>query len=209
MVAEYISIHPDNPQPRLVRHACDIIRQGKVGVIPTDSAYALCCLTGNKDAVTRISRIRQISKKHNFTLLCRDLSELSVYAKVSNPVYRLLRHHTPGPYTFILPATREVPRRLLNDRRHTIGIRVPGGAIISALLEEMGEALMSCSLILPDMEDPESDPVEINHKIGTVVDVIVDGGVLAPFATTVVSFDDASVPSVVRVGQGDPAPFEY
>lgn len=208
MGADYISIHPDNPQARLIRRACDIIRQGRVAVIPTDSAYAMCCLTGEKSAVERIARIRNISRTHNFTLLCRDLSELSTYARVSNSIYRLLRHNTPGPYTFILPATREVPRLLLNARRRTIGLRVPRGAIIEALLEEMGQPLMSCTLILPEEEEPESDPVEINTKIGTLVDVIVDGGQLPPLATTVVSFDEDGVPEVRRRGLGDPAPFE-
>ncbi len=207
MSAEFISIHPDNPQPRLIKKACAILQDGGVGVIPTDSAYALCCNLGDKSAMERIARIRQISKRHNFTLICRDLSEIATYAKVENSVFRLLKNNTPGSYTFILPATKEVPRRLLNDKRRTIGIRVPQGAIIEALLAEFTEPLMSCTLILPEHEEPESDPVEINDKIGSLVDVIVDGGVLLPKATTVIRFEDGQ-PIVRRIGRGDPTPFE-
>ncbi len=206
MSAEFISIHPDNPQPRFIKQACAILQQGGVGVVPTDSAYALCCSLGDKSAMERIARIRQISKKHNFTLICRDLSELSTYAKVENSVFRLLKNNTPGPYTFILPATKEVPRRLMNEKRRTIGIRVPQGAIIEALLAEFAEPLMSCTLILPEHEEPESDPVAINDKIGAIVDVIVDGGVLKPQATTVIRFEEGH-PLVRRVGRGDPSPF--
>lgn len=207
MSAEFISVHPDNPQVRFVRRFAEIMRDGGVGVVPTDSAYALCALTGDKSAMERIAHIRQISRKHNFTLMCRDLSELSTYAKVGNSEYRLLKNNTPGAYTFILQATREVPRRLMNDKRRTIGIRVPEGAIIEALLQEVNEPLLSCSLILPGNEEPESDPVEINDKIGGLVDVIIDGGVLSPVPTTVIRFEEG-VPIVRRVGRGDPAPFE-
>lgn len=207
MSAEFISIHPDNPQPRFVKKASDIVKNGGVAVFPTDSAYALCCLLGDKSAMERIAHIRQISKKHNFTLICRDLSELSTYAKVENSVFRLLKNNTPAPYTFILPATKEVPRRLMNDKRRTIGIRVPSGAVIEALLAEFPEPLMSCTLILPGNEEPESDPVDINDKIGSIVDVIVDGGVLVPTATTVIRFEEG-LPIVRRVGSGDPTPFE-
>lgn len=207
MSAAFISIHPDNPQPRLVKRACDIISAGGVGVFPTDSAYALCCALGDKSAMERIAHIRQISKKHNFTLICRDLSELSTYAKVENSVFRLLKNNTPGAYTFILPATKEVPRRLMNEKRRTIGIRVPSGAVIEALLGRFSEPLMSCTLILPGNEEPESDPVEINDEIGSIVDVIVDGGVLPPAATTVIRFEDG-LPVIRRIGSGDPAPFE-
>lgn len=207
MSAEFISIHPDNPQPRFVKKACAIVKDGGVAVFPTDSAYALCCAIGDKSAMERVAHIRQISKKHNFTLICHDLSELSTYAKVENSVFRLLKNNTPGPYTFILPATKEVPRRLMNERRRTIGIRVPSGAIIEALLAEFDEPLMSCTLILPGHEEPESDPVDINDKIGSIVDVIVDGGVLLPTATTVIRFEEGQ-PIIRRVGTGDPTPFE-
>lgn len=206
MQAEYISIHPDNPQKRYVEKVCDILRRGGVGVIPTDSAYALCCMQEQKNAVERIARIRQISKRHNFTLLCRDLSELSTYAKVSNPLFRLLKKYTPGPYTFIMPATREVPRRLMNEKRRTIGIRVPDNAIVSALTEAINEPLMSCTLILPEEEMPLSDPVEINARLAKLVDVIVDGGVVEPRPTTVIRFEEDEV-LVRRIGAGDPTPF--
>ncbi len=173
-----------------------------MAVLPTDSAYALCCKLEQKQAIERIARIRQIDKHHNFTLLCRDLSELSTYAKVDNSVFRILKHCTPGPYTFILPATKEVPRRVMNEKRKTIGIRVPDNAILSAILEQIGEPLMSCSLILPDEEDALGDPVVINDKIGNLVDVIVDGGNLSFSPTTVVSFEDGA-PVIVRQGSGD------
>lgn len=207
MSAEFLSIHPDNPQPRFINKTVDILRDGGVAILPTDSSYAICCLMEQKAAVERISRIRQISKHHNFTLICRDLSELSTYAKVDNQVFRLIKNNTPGAYTFILPATKEVPRRLMNDKRRTIGIRVPQNAILEAILEVLNEPLMSSSLILPNEEIAESDPVEINDKIGSIVDVIVDGGVLAPQSTTVIRFED-SLPVVRRIGIGDPTPFE-
>ena len=207
MSAQFISGHPDNPQARLVKLICEILREGKVAVIPTDSAYALCCMLEQKGAMERIARIRQVDKHHNFTLLCRDLSELSTYAKVDNSVFRLLKSHTPGAYTFILPATKEVPRRLMNEKRKTIGIRVPQNAILSAIIEELDQPLMSCSLILPGDEEAQNDPVDINDAIGSVVDVIVDGGVLNTTPTTVIVFEDG-VPSVHRVGAGDTSDFE-
>jgi len=202
MTAQFISVHPDNPQVRFINQICKIISDGLVAVLPTDSAYALCCKLEQKQAIERIARIRQIDKHHNFTLLCRDLSELSTYAKVDNSVFRILKHCTPGPYTFILPATKEVPRRVMNEKRKTIGIRVPDNAILSAILEQIGEPLMSCSLILPDEEDALGDPVVINDKIGNLVDVIVDGGNLSFSPTTVVSFEDGA-PVIVRQGSGD------
>ena len=207
MSADFLSIHPDNPQPRFIKNACNILRNGGVAVIPTDSSYALCCLMGQKDAMERIARIRQISKNHNFTLICRDLSELSTYAKVDNSVFRLLKNNTPGAYTFILPATKDVPRRVMNEKRRTIGLRVPQCRILEALLDELNEPLMSCSLIMPGEDMAESDPVEINDKIGTIVDVVIDGGVLNPQSTTVIRFEDG-VPEIRRVGIGDPSPFE-
>lgn len=206
MSAQFISIHPDNPQSRFVKQVCDILKNGGVAVLPTDSAYALCCMLEQKSAMERIARIRQVDKHHNFTLLCRNLSELSTYARVDNAVFRLLKNNTPGAYTFILPATKEVPRRLMNEKRKTIGLRVPSNAILDAVLSELDSPVMSCSLILPDREEPESDPVSIMDDIGSVVDVIADGGVLAPHPTTVVVFDDG-VPSILRYGAGSPDPF--
>ncbi|MBO6257825.1 MAG: threonylcarbamoyl-AMP synthase [Succinivibrio sp.] len=207
MVAQYITLHPDNPQQRNVARICDILRKGGVGIIPTDSAYALCCMLDNKNAMERIARIRQISKTHNFTLLCRDLSELSTYARVDNSIFRLIKNNTPGQYTFILPATKEVPRRMMNEKRKTIGIRVPKNAIIDALVNELNEPLMSCTLLMPGEEMPESDPVEINQKLAKLVDVIVDGGIVTPEPTTVIRFEEEG-PVVRRIGGGDPAPFE-
>ncbi len=207
MSAQFISIHPDNPQVRFVKQICQILRDGGVAVLPTDSAYALCCMLEQKSAMERIARIRQVDKHHNFTLLCRDLSEISTYAKVDNTVFRLLKNNTPGAYTFILPATKEVPRRLMNEKKKTIGIRVPDNAILSAILDELDEPLMSSTLILPERELAESDPVSINDEIGSITDLIVDGGVLTPNPTTVVVFED-SVPNIARYGAGDTKPFE-
>lgn len=207
MSAEFLSIHPDNPQPRFISKAAAIINKGGVAVVPTDSCYALCCRLEEKNAVDRISRIRQISRHHNFTLICRDLSEIATYAKLENNVFRLLKSNTPGAYTFILPATRDVPRRVMNEKRRTIGIRIPSCRILEALLDAVGEPLMSCSLILPGAEEAESDAVEINDKIGNAVDLIIDGGVLNPQATTVIRFEDGQ-PEVRRIGIADPTPFE-
>ena len=206
MTAQFISIHPDNPQSRFVNLVCEILDRGKVAVLPTDSAYALCCKTEQKQAIERIARIRQVDKYHNFTLLCRDLSELSTYAKVDNSVFRTLKHHTPGAYTFILPATKEVPRRLMNEKRKTIGIRVPQNAILEAIIDKLNEPLMSCSLILPGEEEALGDPVLINDTIGNLVDVIVDGGQLSVRPTSVIAFEDGT-PVVIREGAGDVSAF--
>lgn len=208
MAAEYITIHPDNPQRRLIVQAAKILKAGGVGVIPTDSAYALCCMLEQKNAMERIAHIRQISKTHNFTLLTRDLSELSLYARVDNKIFRLIKNNVPGAYTFILQATKEVPRRLMNEKRRTIGLRVPDNEIVRALTGELNAPLMSCTLILPEEEEAESDPVTIHDKLAKLVDVIIDGGVVEPRPTTVIRFDENSDPIVRRVGAGDPKPFE-
>ena len=202
MTAQYITVHPDNPQKRFISQICSIINDGGVAVLPTDSAYALCCKLENKNAVERIARIRQVDKHHNFTLLCRDLSEISEYARVDNSVFRLLKNNTPGAYTFILPATKIVPKRLMNEKRKTIGIRVPKNAILDAIIAELDAPLM-----LPGDEIAQNDPVEINDRIGSVVDLIADGGVLTTSPTTVIVFEDG-VPSIVRVGSGNTEPFE-
>lgn len=175
-MSQFFQIHPENPQPRLVKQAVEIVRQGGVIVYPTDSSYALGCRIGEKPAVDRIRRIRQLDDKHNFTLVCRDLSELGVYAKVDTGLFRLLKAHTPGPYTFILSATREVPRMLLHPKRRTIGLRVPNCPIARALLEELGEPLMSVSLIMPGSGEPLNDPYEMRQVLEHQVDLIVDGG---------------------------------
>ncbi|MEZ9002281.1 L-threonylcarbamoyladenylate synthase [Vibrio splendidus] len=206
-MSQFFYVHPDNPQARLIIQAVAIIRNGGVVVYPTDSGYALGCQLENKQALERICKIRRIDDKHNFTLLCRDLSELSLYARVDNVAFRLLKAHTPGAYTFIFKATKEVPKRLMNAKRKTIGIRVPDNKIALDLLEAMGEPLMSTSLILPGNETTESDPEEIRDSLEHAVDVILNGGYLGEQPTTVIDFsDDDAV--VLRCGAGDPAPFE-
>ena len=206
-MAQYFEIHPDNPQQRLINQAVEIINRGGVIVYPTDSSYALGCLLGDKQALDRIRVIRRVDTRHNFTLVCRDLSELSIYAKVENNVYRLLKHFTPGAYTFILKATGEVPRRLQNPKRKTIGIRVPDNNISLALLEQLDQPLMSSTLILPGDGQPLSDPLDIRDKLGNQVDLIIDGGFCGLEATTVVDMVSGA-PEVVRKGKGDPEPFE-
>jgi len=205
-VSQYFHLHPENPQARLVRQAVDIIRQGGVVAYPTDSAYALGCHLGDKEALERIRRLRQLDDKHNFTLMCRDLSELGVYAKVDNPTFRLLKANTPGPYTFILNATTEVPRRLLHPKRRTIGLRIPGHQITLDLLEALGEPLMSVTLILPGDTLPLTDPEMIRDRIGKQIDLIIDGGACTVEPTTVISLLDDQ-PEVLRLGLGDPEPF--
>ncbi|MCC4860401.1 L-threonylcarbamoyladenylate synthase [Vibrio splendidus] len=206
-MSQFFYVHPDNPQARLITQAVAIIRNGGVVVYPTDSGYALGCQLENKQALERICKIRRIDDKHNFTLLCRDLSELSLYARVDNVAFRLLKAHTPGAYTFIFKATKEVPKRLMNAKRKTIGIRVPDNKIALDLLEAMGEPLMSTSLILPGNETTESDPEEIRDSLEHAVDVILNGGYLGEQPTTVIDFSDNDA-VVLRRGAGDPAPFE-
>ncbi len=206
-MAVTITIHPETPQERNIKKAVEMIRAGGCAVLPTDSGYALACTLENKDARERILSIRNIDRYHNFTLLCADLSELSLYARVDNAVFRLLKNNTPGPYTFILKATKEVPRKLMNERRKTIGLRVPGNPIMQALLQELGEPLMSVSLILPGRDVAESDPYEIDQEIGNRVDLLVDGGNLAETPTTVVGFTEDGTPDIMREGAGDPSPF--
>ncbi len=206
-MSQFFQIHEQNPQHRLIHQAVEIIRQGGVVVYPTDSAYAIGCHIGDKQAMDKIRTIRQLDKRHNFTLVCRDLSEISTYAQIDNTQYRLLKAHTPGPYTFILKATREVPKRLMHAKRKTIGIRIPDNIITQALLEDLGEPLMSSTLILPGEELPMTDPYEIRQVLEHQLDLIIDGGFCGFEATTVVDFEE-EVPYVVRKGLGDPAPFE-
>lgn len=205
-MSQFFQIHPDNPQPRLIRQAADIIRKGGVVVYPTDSAYALGCQIGNKAALDRIRRIRRLDAGHNFTLVCRDLSELATFARVDNTVYRLIRNNTPGPYTFILRATSEVPRRLMHPKRKTVGLRVPENAIAQALLGDLGEAIMSVTLILPDEDLPLIDPYDIRDILQHDVDLVIDGGYCGMEATTVIDLYD-DVPVILRAGKGDTAPF--
>ena len=206
-MSQFFYIHPDNPQVRLVNQAVEIVRKGGVIVYPTDSGYALGCMMGDKSALEKICRIRQLEDEHNFTLLCNDLSELSVYAKIDNTAFRLIKNNTPGAYTFILKATKEVPRRLMNEKKKTIGIRVPTNNIAQALLTELGEPLMSSTLILPGQVLAEADPEEFRGQLEKVVDLIIDGGTQGAQPTTVIDFSDDE-PKVVRFGAGDPTPFE-
>ncbi len=206
-MSQFFQIHPETPQARLIRQAVDIIRGGGVVVYPTDSAYALGCHIGDKQALDRIRRIRKLDDKHNFTLVCRDLSEIATYARVDNTAYRLLRHATPGPYTFILRATSEVPRRLMHAKRKTVGLRVPAHPVAEALLADLGEPLMSVTLIMPGDEYPLIDPYDIRETLEHHVDLVIDGGFCGMEATTVVDLAD-DVPVVLRRGKGDPEPFE-
>ncbi|EAS43299.1 threonylcarbamoyl-AMP synthase [Photobacterium profundum] len=205
-MSQFFYVHPETPQARLMTQAVAIIRNGGVVVYPTDSGYALGCQLENKQALERICQIRRLNDKHNFTLLCRDLSEIANYARVDNAAFRLLRSNTPGAYTFIFKGTKEVPRRLMNPKRKTIGIRIPDNAIALALLEELGEPLMSTSLILPNSDVAESDPEDIRDKLEHAVDLIMNGGYLGEQPTTVIDFSNDEM-EVLRVGAGDPTPF--
>jgi tRNA threonylcarbamoyl adenosine modification protein (Sua5/YciO/YrdC/YwlC family) len=198
---QLLHIHPLNPQLRLIRQVADTIYAGGVVVYPTDSCYALGCHIGDKAAMERIRRIRAVDDKHNFTLVCRDLAEIASYAKVDNAAYRMIKSLTPGPYTFILKATHEVPRRLQNPKRKTIGLRVPNHAIVQTLLETLGEPLMSSTLMLPGDELPVNDPEEIFVRLKHQVDIIIDGGNCGLVPTTVVDLVEG-VPHIVRQGKG-------
>lgn len=201
-MAQFFQIHPENPQHRLIQQAVEIIRKGGLVVYPTDSAYALGCHIGDKDALERVRSLRKLDKHHNFTLMCRDLSELATYARVNNQVFRLLKNHTPGAYTFILEATADVPRRLLHPKRKTIGLRVPDNPIALALLEELGEPLMTSSLLLPGEEYPMTDPYDIRETLEHQVDLVIDGGYCGLEPTTVVDLTEET-PQLVRQGKGD------
>ena len=200
-MSQFFQIHPDNPQLRLIRHAVEIIRDDGLVVYPTASSYAPGCHVGDKHGMQRIRRIRALDSWHNFTLVCRDRSEIASYAKVDNSAYRLLKSLTPGPYTFILSATHEVPRRLQNPKRKTNGIRIPDHAITQALLEELGEPLMSSTLILPGNDMPETDAGEIREKLEQDVDLVIDGGHCGFDPTTVIDMTSGA-PEVLREGCG-------
>jgi len=206
MTATLLSIHPENPQQRLIKHAVEVLHDGGVIVYPTDSAYALGCHIGDKAAMERIRRIRNLESKHDFTLVCRDLSEIALYAKVGKADYRLMKSLTPGPYTFILKATREVPRRLQNPKRRTIGLRVPDHPIASLILETLGEPVMSSTLILPGDELPMVDPEDMFERLKHQVDLVIDGGFCGIEPTTVVDLVEDE-PVVVRQGKGDISQF--
>jgi tRNA threonylcarbamoyl adenosine modification protein (Sua5/YciO/YrdC/YwlC family) len=205
-MSQFFHIHPLNPQVRLIRQAVEIIRNDGLVVYPTDSSYALGCHVGDKRGMERIRRIRSLDNRHNFTLMCRDLSEISTYAKLDNSSYRLLKSLTPGAYTFILKATHEVPRRLQNPKRKTIGIRVPDHPVTQALLDELGEPLMSSTLILPGKDMPETDANDIRERLEHEVDLVIDGDHCGVEPTTVVDLVDG-VARVLRQGCGSVAVF--
>ena len=206
-MSQFFAIHPETPQARLIQRAVTILRGGGVIVYPTDSAYALGCQLGDKKAMERIRRIRALREDHNFTLVCRDLSELGTYAHVDNSTYRLLRHATPGPYTFVLEATREVPKRLVQPKRKTIGLRVPDHPISQALLHALNEPLMSATLIMPNDEYPMTDPYDIRDCLEQEVELVIDGGFCGLEATSVVDLSGPA-PVVMRAGVGDISDFE-
>ena len=201
-MAQFFSIHPDNPQPRLIKQAAEMIRNGAVIVYPTDSGYALGCHLDDKDAVARIRQIRGVDDKHHMTLVCRDLSELAKYARVDNTQFRLLKNNTPGSYTFILDATREVPRRLQHPKRSTVGLRIPDHPVALALLEELGEPLLSSTLILPDAHQPLTDVDEIRERVERLVDLVIEGGMVGVEPTTVIDLTEPA-PVLVRRGKGE------
>ncbi|MFZ2540189.1 MAG: L-threonylcarbamoyladenylate synthase [Gallionella sp.] len=205
-MSQYFTIHPDNPNPRLIRHAAEVLREGGVVVYPTDSCYALGCHLGDKHAVARIRQIRGLDEHHHLTLMCRDLSEISRYARMDNAKFRLLKANTPGSYTFILEATKEVPRRLQHHKRSTIGMRIPDHAVALALLEELGEPLLSTTLILPDEEGPLNDAEYIRELLEKQVELVIDGGAVGVAFTTVIDLT-GDTPVLVRRGKGDVTPF--
>ncbi len=200
-MSQFLVLHPTHPQQRLITRACEIIRAGGIAVYPTDTTYAIGCHLGDKAALDRIRQIRRLDDHHHFTLACRDLSEIATYARVDNPSFRLLKQLTPGPYTFLLPATREAPRRLVHPRRRTIGLRVPDHPILGALLATLGEPIMTTTAQLPDDDDPETDPERLRERLGRLVDVILDGGACGLQATTILDLT-GPVPEVVRPGLG-------
>lgn len=206
-MSQFFYVHPDNPQARLIDQAVKIILDGGVVIYPTDSGYAIGCQLDNKSAFDKICRIRDISKEHNFTLMCSDLSQISNYAKFDNQCFRALRNNTPGPYTFIFRATREVPKRVQNAKRKTIGIRIPDNTIALALLEKLGEPVLSTSLILPGSDITESDPEIIRDTLEKQVSLIINGGHLGESPTTIVDMSDGEF-TILRLGSGDAAPFQ-
>ena len=205
-MSQFFALHPDNPQSRLLRKAVTIIEEGGLIVYPTDSGYALGCRLGNKNDLERIRRLRQLDKNHNMTLVCSDLSQLGLYAKVSNPIFRLLKAFTPGSYTFILNATSEVPRLMLHPKKRTLGLRVPDNNITLSLLECLEAPLMSTTLILPGAKAPLSEPEAIKDLLGSHTDLIIDGGNCGHEPTTVVDLT-GEYPEIIREGKGDPEPF--
>ncbi|ENV36273.1 MULTISPECIES: L-threonylcarbamoyladenylate synthase [Acinetobacter] len=203
----HLHIHPENPQARLITQAVDRIRAGDVVVYPTDAAYAIGCQIGNKNAMERIAQIRGLGPKHQYAIMCCDLSDIATYAKVDNAMYRLLKNNTPAVTTFILPATSEVPKRLMHPKKKTIGLRIPSNPIAQALLQELGEPLLTSTLILPDQKDPLDDPYDIENQLGKRIDVFIDGGFGTLSTTSIVDLSGEN-PEIVRRGVGDVSAFE-
>ncbi len=206
-MSQFFQIHPDNPQSRLINQAVDILKGGGVIVYPTDSGYAIGCQLGNKKALETIRRIRKLDNNHNFTLVCRDLSELGSYAKVDNTAYRLIKNHTPGPYTFILKATSEVPKRLMHPKRRTIGLRVPENNIALELLAGLNEPMMSVTMMLPGDDLPMTDPYDIRQTLEHELDLVIDGGYCGMEPTSVIDLVE-DMPVIIRRGQGDVSVFD-
>lgn len=204
----YVNIHPETPQPRLLSQAADIIRNGGIAVIPTDSSYALACHLGDKEALDRIREIRQMDERHHLTLMCRDLSEIAHYARVDNAQYRLLKAVTPGCYVFILEGTKELPRRVMHPKRKTIGLRVPDNVVVLGLLEELQEPLLTTSLVLPGEEEPMTEGWEIRDRLDEQVDLIIDAGYCGTEPTTVIDLTEKT-PVLVRAGKGSLDPFGF
>jgi tRNA threonylcarbamoyl adenosine modification protein (Sua5/YciO/YrdC/YwlC family) len=206
-MARYFDVHPDNPQPRVIRQIVDLVREGGLIAYPTDSCYAFGCQLGNRDGIDRIRDIRRLDDRHHFTLVCRDFAQLGQFVHVSNSVFRLVKAATPGSYTFILPATREVPRRLMHPRKRTVGVRVPRHAVVQAILAELGEPLISSTLLLPGLDEPLTQGWEIKERLDHVLDAVVDAGDCGTEPTTVVDLSGPE-PEILRRGAGDPARFE-
>ena len=207
-MAQYFVIHEENPQTRLINQAVEILKNGGVIAYPTDSTYALGCMIGNKDAQERIRQIRGVDESHHFTLVCRNLAELATYAQVNNSQFRLLKANTPGQYTFVLKATREVPRRLQHPKRSTLGLRVPDHVVTQALLEALGEPLLSMTLSLPNETEPLHEAWEIRDRLEHQLDLVIDAGVCSEVPTTVIDLTDEA-PKLLRQGGGDSAPFGF
>ena len=206
-MSQFFNIHTENPQHRLIQQTVQILKQGGVIIYPTDSCYALGCQIGNKDAATRLLQVRGLDVGHDLTLVCRDLSELGRYAQVDNTQFRILKSHTPGPYTFVLRGTREVPKRLLHKKHDTIGLRVPEHSVVQALLEELGEPILSSTLLLPGEDVPMTEPWEIRERLEHQVDLVIDSGACGLTPTTIVDLT-TDTPVVLRYGKGDTRDFE-
>jgi tRNA threonylcarbamoyl adenosine modification protein (Sua5/YciO/YrdC/YwlC family) len=206
-VARYLDVHPDNPQPRIIAQAVDIVRSGGLIAYPTDSCFALGCALGNAEGKDRIIRIRRLDDKHHFTLVCRDFAQLGHFVHVDNAIFRAVKAATPGSYTFILPATKEVPRRLLHPRKKTVGVRIPDHKVAQALLAELGEPLLSSTLLLPDTDEPMTEGWAIKDQLDHALDAVIDSGDCGLEPTTVIDFSEGYA-EIVRVGAGDPTPFE-